>query len=256
MLVAVCGSSGLDDVVGISSSDRTALLRATSAHPADHVIVLAPRHAASVAREQAHVLVAADPSKRVCVLPLGHHAFSLTVIARNILSDSTWLTGRSDPGAAVQLIRQSATRSRSLVWYPHVWGLKQPTPTIPQLVLGLVGKPGFFSEVGVPAGLVRSRDGDLIGERDVLYVPADPPATLQSELGDAETISVPVTVDPSRPYATKACVELTVYVGAVHAPFAGATCTSCSATLVEDGCVFCQHGPSAGAAPARASVAA
>jgi hypothetical protein len=246
VLIAVAGSSGLNEVRGVGSADPAALLRAVPPGSTSHVLLLTPQHTVTVAREQAHVLIAGDPQVRVCVLPLPHHAFTLTLVAAAVLNDPTWPV-HADPGAAVQLIIQSAQRSRSLVWYSRLWGLQEPRPTLRQRVASRVSTTGFFTEVGVSAGLVRSGAESLPGLHELVCLPLDPPSPLRDQLGGARRVSVPVTVEPSRPYASKGCVELTVLVGPAHGPFATASCTSCSATVVGGECVFCGHGPGNGA---------
>lgn len=242
MLIAVAGSSGLNEVAGVASVDPAALLRAVPPGSVSHVLLLTPQHTIAVAREQAHVLIAADPEVRVCVLPLPHHAFTLTLVAAAVLNDPTWAV-HANPGAAVQLITQSAERSRSLVWYPRLWGLREPHPTLRQRMSSSVSTTGFFTEVGVAAGLIRSGAESLPGLHELVCLPLDPPSPLHDQLGGARRVCVPVTDEPARPYGTKACVELTVLVGPAHGPFAGPSCTSCSATAVSGGCAFCGHGP-------------
>ena len=62
MLIAVVGSSGLNRVEGITAEHPAALLQVDAATSAGHVLLLAPWYAESIAKEQAHVLIAAPPA--------------------------------------------------------------------------------------------------------------------------------------------------------------------------------------------------
>ncbi len=121
MIVTVFGATGLGELAGLPVDDETGLLRLVDAeHGSSHVLVLTPSHGLVAAREQAHVLVAAHRETKVCVLPLDHHALTLTLIAYDLLSE----TGTDgDPSQVLLQVRRSAAASRSLLWYPRLWGL-------------------------------------------------------------------------------------------------------------------------------------
>ena len=68
MLIAVVGSSGLNRVEEVLDHP---LLQADAATSAGHVLLLAPWYAESIAKEQAHVLIAASPRTAVAVLTPG-----------------------------------------------------------------------------------------------------------------------------------------------------------------------------------------
>ena len=87
MIVTVLGASHLGELPGLPAADDTALLRLADRGPVPgHVLVLTPAHGLVAAREQAHVLVSAHREVKVCVLPLAHHALTLTLIAYELLS--------------------------------------------------------------------------------------------------------------------------------------------------------------------------
>ena len=144
MLIAVVGSSGLNQIEGITSLHPAALLRTDRSLSAGHVVLLAPWYAESIAKEQAHVLIAAAPGTNVAVLTSRHHPLTLTLIGAAVQQT----TGADpDPGVVVALVNASMARSRSLVWYPRVWGLREPVPTALQLLASTFGSPGYFREI-------------------------------------------------------------------------------------------------------------
>lgn len=245
VLITVAGSTGLGQVAGISSTHPAALLRAVEAQPSDHVIALAPWHAASAAREQAHVVLAARPQARVCVLPLTHHALTLTLIGAAALELEHTPDGWSEPGGAVQLIKQAAARSRSLVWFPRAWGLDEPEPSVAQRAASLFKAQGFFTEVGA-AGLAAGRTGISWAPNEVVCAAGDPPALLRSQLGSSDCAAVDVRPEPGAPYANKVSVELTGLVRPTRRPMLGEPCTSCSARRSAAECFFCGCGPRTG----------
>lgn len=245
MLIAVAGSTGLGQVAGISSTHPAALLKALQTQPSDHVIVLAPQHAASVAREQAHVVLAARPEARVCVLALSHHALTLTLIGAVALELEQTPNGWSEPGGAVQVIREAAARSRSLVWFPRAWGLHKPEPSLGQRAASLFKAQGFFAEVGTD-GLAAGRTGISWAPDELVCAAGEPPALLRSQLGGSSCTAVEVSPEAGAPYASKASVELTGLVRPTRRPVLGEPCDSCSARRTAAECFFCGCGPRAG----------
>ena len=135
------GSSGLNEVEGIPTGDPNALLQVVGSSDPRYVIVLCPRNSRAEAREQAHVLIAAQPRTNVAVLPLGHHPLTLTLIGASVREQ---LRTGVDPGDAVDLINSSAAQSRSLVWYARAWRLHEPQPTAGQLLASSFRSPGYF----------------------------------------------------------------------------------------------------------------
>lgn len=245
MLIAVAGSTGLGQVAGVSSTHPTALLDALEAQPSDHVIALAPMHAASVVREQAHVVLAARPQARVCVLALTHHALTLTLIGAVALELEHAPNGWSDPSGAVQVIKEAAARSRSLVWFPRAWGLHKPEPSVGQRAASLFKAQGFFAEVGTD-GLAAGRTGISWAPDELVCAAGEPPPLLRSQLGDSSCTAVDVSPEPGAPYANKASVELTGLVRPTRRPVLGEPCGSCSARRSAGTCYFCGCGPHAG----------
>jgi hypothetical protein len=236
VLIAVVGSSGLDEVEGISSLHPAGLLRAERSRSAGHVVLLAPWYAAAAAKEQAHVLIAAAPGISVAVLSPRHHPLTLTLIA----AAAQQLAGPdADPGVVVSLINASTARSRSLVWYPRVWGLREPVPSASQLLAGVFPSSGYFSEIGTGPALVPARAGSPVSPHDEVYVAGDSPAQLHRRLGAAVVRSAPIELAPDQPYATRSSVPLTVLDGAVRSPGGEPPCPCCGARLVSGGCTFC-----------------
>ena len=238
MLIVVADTSGAEDVVGLDGADPSALLRAHRAQPAQHVVVLTPWYAGAAARRQAHVVVAAHPSVKVCVLAHPHHPLTLALLASAVLRRHGVPGGWTDPGEAVQLLNQGAARSRSLVWHPRVQGLQEPTPSLGDLARGLFRPAGFFGEVGVSAGLTAGRSGLTLRSGETLWTAGEPPALLRSQLGDLPVQVSPATVAGPRPYATRSSVELTALVPPGSA-VRSTPCPVCSASLSGTGCGFC-----------------
>ena len=254
MLIVVGGSSGLGHVAGISAAHPAALMHAVADRPARYVILLTPWYAATAAKEQAHVMIAADPSIRVCVLPLFHHPLTLTLLGAVTVEAEGLPGGWADPGEAVQLLNQSAARSRSLVWHPRLWGLHDPRPTLGQLASGILPGHGFFAEVGAPAGYVRGRAGFPANPDEFLCGPGELPSALRHQLGSAAVARVDVTTSPHPAYATKGTVELTGLVRPLSPPRPAPPCPTCSVSLLATGCGFCGTGPQA--SPAHQPAAA
>lgn len=250
MLIAVAGSSGLGQVVGVASTRPAALLEAVAADPSSHVIAMAPWHLAAAVREQAHVLIAARPDVRVCVLAPKHHALTLTLLGAVALEQRDTPDGWSEPGGAVQMITEAAAASRSIVWFPRAWGLEQPEASFGQRASSLFTPRGFFAEAGA-AGLVEGRAGLTPTLNEVLCSAAEPPALLRAQLGSAACSTVGVTVEAGAPYATKDSVELTGLVRPSRRPVLGAPCGSCSARRSAAECYFCGCGPHTGSTSAK-----
>ena len=172
MLIAVVGSSGLNRVEGITAEHPAALLQADAATSAGHVLLLAPWYAESIAKEQAHVLIAASPRTSVAVLTPRHHPLTLTLIGAAALQTAGT---DADPGLVVALVNAAAARSRSLVWYPRVWGLREPTPTAGQLLASTFRSPGYFREIATEPALVRAKAGSPVAPTDEVYVAGNKP---------------------------------------------------------------------------------
>ena len=64
MLISVIGVSDLGHVTGLAVDDQRGLLRAVGAEADEHILLLAPLHLVRDAREQAHVLLAANRAAR------------------------------------------------------------------------------------------------------------------------------------------------------------------------------------------------
>ena len=159
MLIAVVGSSGLN---GSRESPRTTRLpccgrRCDSGGPRHPAGALVRR---AIAKEQAHVLIAASPRTSVAVLTPRHHPLTLTLIGAAAQQTAGV---DADPGLVVALVNAAVARSRSLVWYPRVWGLKEPSPTAFQLVACIVPLagvlPGDRDRAGPGAGQGRLTGG-------------------------------------------------------------------------------------------------
>jgi hypothetical protein len=245
VLIVVGGSSGLGRVAGISAAHPAALVEAVVSRPARYVILLTPWYAATAAREQAHVTIAADPSIRVCVLPLLHHPLTLTLLAAVTVEAEGLPGGWANPGEAVQLLNQSAARSRSLVWHPRLRGLRDPRPSLGQLASGILSGRGFFAEIGAPAGYVRGRAGFAANPDEFLCAPGELPSTLRNQLGSTAVARVDVTTSPHPAYATKGTVALTGLVRPLSPPRPAPPCPTCSVSLLATGCSFCGTGPRA-----------
>ena len=243
--MTVSGSSGLGEVVGVSATDPAALLRQAEARPASHVIVLAPWYAVSLVREQAHVLVAGQPHTRVCVLPFRHHVLTLTLLAAVAQELKGAPNGWSEPGGAVQMIKQAAALSRSLVWYPRAWGLDETEASVGQRAASLFRPRGYFTEIGA-AGLVEGRAGLTRTPDETLWSLGEPPALLRTQLSSDTCSPVAVTVADGGPYAARHAVELTGLVRPTRRPVQGEPCSSCSARRSAAECLFCGVGPRTG----------
>lgn len=229
------GSSGLNEVEGVSTGDPNALLQVVGSRVPRYVIMLCPRNSRAEAREQAHVLIAARPRTNVAVLPLGHHPLTLTLIGASVREELR--TGVVDPGDAVGLINSSAAQSRSLVWYARAWGLREPQPTAGQLLASCFRSPGYFRELGPAAALVPARRGSPVGSHDQVYVAGDSPALLHRQLG-VTIRRVPVDLEPGQPWDTRHAAAVTVLVRADRRA-GGPACPSCGARQSDAGCSFC-----------------
>lgn len=236
MLIAVLGSSGLDEVAGVPSHHPSALLELQGATKAGHVLLLAPWYLESVAKEQAHVLIAAAPRTNVAVLTPRHHPLTLTLIGaaarRSAGSDA-------DPGVVVGLCHGGAARSRSLVWYPRVFGLKEPSPTAGQLLASIFRAPGYFREIGTETGLLPARRGVPVGPTAEVHVAGPAPALLHRHLNGAVVRSAAITLDPGQPYATRSSVALAVLAGTAAPAWDEPRCPGCQARRAAGRCAFC-----------------
>lgn len=242
MHIAVVGSSGLGMAVGISS-DPSALLTAVGGQGSAHVLVLAPRHLERRAREQAHVLVSVEGSRPVGVLGLDHHALTLTLIAATVLElQADAEVGWSDAGEAVQLVRQAAARSRSVVWHSRALGLRQPVPSLAQSAASVVRSRGYFGEVGNGGALARGAGGFALDGEERLYAANRIPPLLGRQLGEVSPEIVAVQTDPAAPYRSRRSVELCGLAGPAWAALAQPACAVCEASRPGDGCLFCGTG--------------
>lgn len=241
MLIAVIGVSRLGRVTGLPVDDPTGLLRAVGAETADRIILLAPLHRASDAREQAHVLLAADPEARVSVLALPHHALTLALVADEVLRRPD--AADADPTTIWQLVRQSAARSRSLLWHPRLGGLADHARTPGELVGDLGRAPGWFCELGPDSfTVVPGRRGARFRAGETVLHLGEAPHLLKAQLGDVRAVPVMVEVAPA-PYRSRRSVEVTVLAPPVLPTTVQAPCASCGAGLVDEQCPFCGHGP-------------
>jgi hypothetical protein len=236
VLVAVVGSSGLNRVEGISSEHPAALLQADQATTAGHVLLLAPWYAESIAKEQAHVLIAASPRTSVAVLTPRHHPLTLTLIGAAAQQTAG---ADADPGLVLALVNAAVARSRSLVWYPRAWGLREPTPTAGQLLASTFRSPGYFREIATEAALVPAKAGSPVAPTEEVYVAGSSPSLLHRHLGGAVVRLTPIELEPHQPYATKTAMPLTVLAGTALPPGSEPPCPSCDARQVGGGCLFC-----------------
>jgi hypothetical protein len=242
MLLAVAGTSGYRRVLGLDTTDPAALLRATGGRPpSEPVLVLAPQHLAQLAAEQAHVRLAADSRARVSVLPLAHHALTLALIGEAVHEQLSGPDPR-DPSDAVRLVHRLAARSRSLVWYPRLWGLAEPAVGIGQALRAMIGPGGFYRELGGPAAVHPAKGACPFTAADTVHHLAPAPAPLADQLGGARAVPVELDVEPA-PYWARTSVELTVLAAAAVPAGDGTRCDSCAASRVDGVCPFCGHGP-------------
>lgn len=240
MLVTVIGASALGELPGLPADDDTALLRLVGPGTVPgHVLVLTPAHGLVAAREQAHVLVAAHPGVKVCVLPLDHHALTLTLIAYDLLSGAGT---DGDPSLVVLQVRRSAEVSRSLLWYPRLWGLSHPTPSVKQGLVDLVRRTGWFLELGGPGVIVSGRTAPPFEAADTVHHLADAPALMTGQLGGARAVEVPLHVERA-PYWARTTVELTLLRVAPRPSSLLQPCRDCGAGLLDGQCPFCGQGP-------------
>jgi len=252
VLLLVTGSSGLPDIVGLQTTEPTALLNAVGDPGDQSVIALCPTDDLPAVRSQAHLLISAHPRSRVAVLGFDHHPLTLTLIAAAVQAQHA---PDEDPGRVTAAIRRAAVRSRSLVWYPRVLRLRAPQPTIGQLLHGLVRSSGYFLELGPQAALVAGRRGTPLGPGDEIYLAEDPPDLLTRQMSQSVR-SVPVELAPGQSWWAPGCVPLAVLVTAAAGPY-GSACRICGAEQALGGCVFCGTGPDRlETVPARQSAAA
>ena len=247
MLIAVTGASGHASVAGLHSEDRQGLL-GLARPAAEPVLVLTPRHRTAAAREQAHVLVAADPRARVCVLPLDHHALTLVLIADALASSPAAAAGWPDPSEAVQLAQHYAARSHSLVWYRTLWGLDEPSPTGGQLASGLFLRTGYVRELAAAPAVIPARPGSPVPLGATVHHVAGAPALLASQLGEVDLVPVELALERG-PYSTRSSVELTLLAGTPSRSSRESRCSTCGAGLLGAQCPFCGHGPWAAGPP-------
>lgn len=235
------GASGLGQLPGLSAGDETGLLRLVEARPpASHALVLTPACGLVDAREQAHVLVAAHREVKVCVLPLDHHALTLTLIAYDLLSE----TGTDgDPSQVLLQVRRSAEASRSLLWYPRLWGLTEPSASVGQGLADLVRRTGWFLELGEGQQVFSGRRTAPFEATDTVHrLAAAAPALLTQQLGAARVIEVPVEVQRA-PYWARTTVELSILSPAPRPQAPLRPCRDCGAGLLDGLCPYCGQGP-------------
>jgi hypothetical protein len=241
VLITVTGASDYGSVIGLRSDNRQGLLE-LGRPAAEPLLVLTPRHLLLEAREQAHVLVAAHPNARVCVLPLDHHALTLVLIAEALAASPAADEGWVDPSEAVQLAQRYAARSESLVWYRTMWGLDEPTPTAGQLASGLFRRSGYIRELAADPAVIPARPGSPVALGATVHHVEGAPAQLGQQLGEVDLVPVGVTVEPG-PYSNRSSVELTLLAGSDSRSTRDHHCGSCGAGLVAGHCPFCGHGP-------------
>ncbi|MGI3779966.1 MAG: hypothetical protein ACRYG2_04235 [Janthinobacterium lividum] len=240
MIVTVLGAARLGELVGLPADDETGLLRLVEAERgSSHVLVLTPSYGLVAAREQAHVLVAAHRETKVCVLPLDHHALTLTLIAYDLLS-GTGTDG--DPSQVLLQVRRSADTSRSLLWYPRLWGLTQPSPSLRQSLADAVRRTGWFQELDGRGEVVSGRTNPPFEATDTVHHLSGAPALLVEQLGGARALEVPLEVERA-PYWARSTVELTVLRPAPRPQELLRPCRDCGAGLLDGLCPFCGHGP-------------
>jgi hypothetical protein len=235
------GASGLGQLPGMPAGEDTGLLRLVEAEPpTSHVLVLTPAYGLVAAREQAHVLVAAHREVKVCVLPLDHHALTLTLIAYDLLSE----TGTDgDPSQVLLQVRRSAEASRSLLWYPRLWGLAEPPASLGQGLADLVRRTGWFLELGSRREVFSGRQAPPFEATDKVHrLAAAAPALLTQQLGDARVIEVPLEVERT-PYWARTTVELSVFSPAPRPQELLQACRDCGAGLLDGLCPYCGQGP-------------
>ena len=254
VLVAVAGSSGFGEVEGVASTHPTALLEVVTRPVPSHVLYLVPTFLETSGREQAHVLIAAHPQTQVHVLAADHHALTLTLIGAVLAEFEGTPGGWTEPGEAVQLIRQSIAHSRSLLWHPRVVGLHEPQPTAGQRLSSVLRRPGFVSEVGVPDSLEPAREGIRPNPREAMCVAGPVPQLLSAHLEGLTFTEVDIASTVPGPYSTRGTVEIAGLVRPTRSAVAGPLCPSCAASRIGDLCVFCGVGPRVGSNEARRPV--
>jgi hypothetical protein len=238
VLLAVTGSSGLSDVIGLQTTEPTALLNAVGDPGDQSVVTLCPTHDLPVVRSQAHVLVSAHPRSRVAVLGFHHHPLTLTLVAAAVRAQHP---ADDDPGRVSAALRRAAARSRSLVWYPRVVRLGSPQPSIGQGIHGLVRSSGYLLELGPQAALTAGRRSAPLDLGRQVFSAEEPPELLTGQVSPVPTV-VPVDLVPGQPWWAPGCVPLGVPVTTSAGP-TGATCRICGAERELGGCVFCGTGP-------------
>ncbi|WP_114559455.1 hypothetical protein [Desertihabitans aurantiacus] len=248
MQVIVHGWSGHGGVPGLAGDHPSALLELVARGGPGPVLVLTPQHLEVIAREQASVLVAAQPGRGVCVLALPHHALTLAVVASGVAHR---VVG-SDPGRVVQEVLQVTAHSRSLLWHPRLAGLAEPRPGLGQVLAAAWPGRGYLATVGVPT-LVPDRAGLGHTSGEQWFCPAQVPQRLREVLLPTGVRAVEGHAVGRAPYATAASVELAGIVPVHTAVVPGPPCRSCGAGLVGPRCAFCNQGPPRlAAAPAGA----
>jgi len=241
VLITVIGVSRLGRVTGLPVDDPAGLLHAVAGATDGHILLLAPLHRASDAREQAHVLLAARPEARVSVLALPHHALTLALVADEVMRRPD--LADADPTTVWQLVRQSAARSRSLVWHPRLGGLADHPRTSGELIGDLGRAPGWFCELGPESfTVVPGRRGARFRSGETVLHLGEAPPLLKTQLGDVRAVPVMVEVAPA-PYRSRRSVEVTVLAAPVLPTTLLAPCASCGAGLVDQQCPFCGAGP-------------
>ncbi|MBO0810952.1 MAG: hypothetical protein J2P23_02780 [Microlunatus sp.] len=228
------GASGLGAAKGLLDPGPFGLLpivESTGSGAAEHLLYLVPWHLRVSAREQAHVLLARQPTARVCVLATDHHPLTLALVGSvlgDLARDGVW----SNPGHGVQLAHQALEGSRSLIWHPQRF------------------RPGYLTQLGDDADRARLARLELQPQA-LLYVGSDPPSRLAAALSGHRASRVDVTTESDAPYRSRGAVELTAMLPLWPSAPSGLLCASCGAYQVGDWCAFCNQHPSRTIVPAR-----
>ena len=205
VVIAVVGSTGLGRIAGLPVGRPASLLQVVAERPDQLVLMLAPRYAATTAREQADLVAAARPNARVDVVISDHHPLTLTLVADRALRAAE-RTGAAD---VTPIVEADLAAARSLVWCPSAWQLRGADLTLGQRLRALSGGPGFFLELGRRPWLGAARNGWRPRSGDRLYTVGPTPDLLTAQLGVTAPARVRVGVAPGAPYAARAARLLT-----------------------------------------------
>ncbi|HEY5785835.1 MAG TPA: hypothetical protein VIT65_13760 [Microlunatus sp.] len=203
-MISVVGTTGLGRVAGVPVGRPAALLRVVADRPDQHVIVLAPQHAASAARVQADLVSAARPSARVEVVVSRHHALTLALVAERTLR-AVEGTGTAD---LTTLLESELTSARSLLWCPSVWRLLGVGVALGPRLRSVTGGPGFFVELGDRPRFDHGHDGWRPRSEDRLYGTGVLPELMITQLGEPPD-RVDIEIESGAPYAPPSARLLT-----------------------------------------------